>query len=149
LELISIWGSGDSQGSGLLKKKFLGRRDSCEENSGPLVLTTKGVLMSWNKNTVPSFVIDRMMIDLHNNRRPYTLFILGYVPGHGLNDDFETEYPIRRLEYGNDIIQEIMLRDPDCDGDDVIEAREYSKEDLPNLPLEKSLISTYEEWESY
>lgn len=89
--------------------------------------------MSWNKNTTSTSKIDAVTWVLDFLGIPYELDILGHVIGLGLNDDYENNktYPIRRLEIKNKVILEQMVRNNDCDTDDVIVSYIFDKEDEP------------------
>ncbi len=99
--------------------------------------------MSWDKNTVNMSNIDGTILTLKKLGVPYKVTILSKVKGLGLNDDiFEEDikgilhpgiryYDIRKLEYKDTIILEKMLRDNDCDFDDVIVSYEFKKGQEP------------------
>ncbi len=93
--------------------------------------------MGWDKETKILSHIDSLKLYLKNTHIPFSFSILGYVYGHGYSDN-DKYYPIRKLEYGDKVYQEVMVRDPDCDGDDVIISHEFKKGETITLPLEKS-----------
>ena len=89
--------------------------------------------MSWDKNTTISTKIDDTVEVLRENDIPYTLEILGKVEARGLNDTCTGTkyYSIRKLSYQNFVIMEQMIRDPDCDIDDVITSEKFKKDNVP------------------
>ena len=89
--------------------------------------------MSWNKNTICISNIDGIVEVLEEAGATYKMTTLGRVAGWGLNDTFENrkDYPIRKLEYGDKVILERMLRSHDCDVDDVITSFKFDKKDAP------------------
>ena len=99
--------------------------------------------MSWDKNTINMSQIDNNIKMLDNLKIKYKLIKLGEVEGHGNNDTYweityEEEikkYPIRKLEYGNKVIIEQMLRSKDCDMDDYLVSVEYDLVQYAKLPL--------------
>jgi len=96
--------------------------------------------MSWNKNTIRRSEIDKTIELLKEFKVKYKLTTLGKVPGYGLNDAYEdiSEYEIRKLEYNDFVILEQMIRDPDCDMDDVISSFKFEKSKAPkNWKIEK------------
>jgi hypothetical protein len=101
--------------------------------------------MSWDKNTIVRSSIDMVVSTLDNLSVPYSLETLGFVRGDGMNDDFfddvtkeitSKKYPIRKLSYQDVVIQEVMARSHDCDGDDFLDSKEFSKGNYEPLPLE-------------
>lgn len=98
--------------------------------------------MSWNKNTVKSTKIDDTIEVLRENNIFHTLEILGTAQGRGLNDSYSGThyYYLRKLSYQNFVIMERMVRDPDCDIDDVIKAEKFEKDNVPeNWELETEI----------
>jgi len=105
--------------------------------------------MSWDKNTINMSFIDSTIKVLKNLEIKYQLTKLGEVEGYGNNDIYCGEaieedhktYSIRKLEYGNKIIFEQMLRSEDCDMDDYLVSIEYEsgKEPKTVWKLEKNI----------
>ncbi len=102
--------------------------------------------MSWDKNTTRSTKIDNtieVLKDLNKTFNiPYTLEILGKVNARGQNDHYTgTEYyEIRKLSYGDYVILERMIRQPDCDIDDIITAEKFNKDNIPdNWEIEEEI----------
>ncbi len=89
--------------------------------------------MSWDKNTTISTKIDDTVEVLRENDILYTLEILGKVEARGLNDTCTGTkyYSIRKLLYQNFVIMEQMVRQPDCDIDDLIIATKFKKDNVP------------------
>ena len=93
--------------------------------------------MSWNKNTRGNTRIDdtiEVLKDLNKTFNiPYTLEILGKVEARGLNDTYTGTkyYCIRKLTYQNFVIMEQMIREPDCDIDDIIIAVKFERDNVP------------------
>ena len=95
--------------------------------------------MSYNKNTISTSKINAILKVLKNLNQSYSLKEIGVVKGYGVNDDCaETDiHKLRRLEYDDNVIIERMVRQTDCDADDVIESIEFKKsEELEDLKLE-------------
>ena len=89
--------------------------------------------MSWDKNTISCSEIDKTIELLSELSIPYSLKILGKVTGYGLNDDYAKtdQHKIRQLEYKEKVILEQMIRNDDCDSDDVIYSFKFDKQDVP------------------
>lgn len=87
--------------------------------------------MSWNKNTIVSSHIDVIVKTLTEVGEKYEVRELAKVDGMGLNDDWDTKYPIRMLSYRNIVVLERMNRHPDCDFDDFIDSHEFDKNYVP------------------
>lgn len=95
--------------------------------------------MSWNKNTIITSKIDATIDTLKNCGVDFELTEIGRVLGMGLNDTYgssivvgdDGHYPIRRLAYKNIVILEVMVRNPDCDGDDHIMSHEFDSGEEP------------------
>ena len=96
--------------------------------------------MSWDKNTITSTKIDDVREVLRENNISYTVDVLGKVRARGQNDHLHdiAHYSIRKLSYQNYVIMEQMIRDPDCDIDDVITAQKFNKDNalLKNWEIE-------------
>ncbi len=101
--------------------------------------------MSWNKQTRIQSDIDGAVQALKEpGVVPFELDVLGTVAGHGLDDNMDffgpsMIYDIRRLRFGNVVILEQMVRNPDCDADDVIVSRQFIAGEEPKTedwPLE-------------
>ncbi len=104
--------------------------------------------MSWNKNTTTSTKIDDTIEILRENDIPYTLEILGKVEARGLNDTYTGTkyYNIRKLSYQNFVIMERMIRQPDCDIDDVIIAEKFNKDNIPeDWEIETEIIESLDD----
>ena len=98
--------------------------------------------MSWNKNTRGNTRIDDITEVLEENDISYTLEILGKVEARGLNDTYTGTkyYCIRKLTYQNFVIMEQMIREPDCDIDDIIIATKFYKDSVPdNWEIEEEI----------
>jgi len=100
--------------------------------------------MSYNKNTIRSEKIDTITSLCRSLNIPYKLTILGKVEGYGLNDetydDTLKKYKIQRLEVGDDVYLEQMIRTNDCDTDDVIVCKKFKKSDEPKRwKIEKTI----------
>lgn len=87
--------------------------------------------MSWDKNTVDCSRLDTYKAILDELGLPYELTVKIAVRGMGLNDDEDTVYELRRLQYNNFVILERMERTSDCDTDDVITSTQFLLEDEP------------------
>lgn len=86
--------------------------------------------MSYNKNTLNLSLLNFVVNTLDNLNVSYNLIEIGKIKGMGLND-YNEEYPIRRLEYSDNVILECIERDCDCDVDDVILSVEFKLKDEP------------------
>jgi len=97
--------------------------------------------MSWNKCTTSSSKIDVTLNLLKKFGKNYKLSEIGFFEGNGLNDEIEYEkfkiYKLRKLEYEDVVIMERIVRQSDCDADDIIESKEFKKGKEPKKwPLE-------------
>lgn len=128
--------------------------------------------MSWNKNTVVSSHIEIMVSLFKEHNIPYTLTEIGQVQGNGLNDrycsdksDFRREitsfqedehypdyhvvkYKLYRLDCGEKVYLEKIVRYTDCDSDDYVSMSEFNKaefkntlSDLSNWKLEEVIVN--------
>lgn len=94
--------------------------------------------MSWDKNTVNLSDVDSRIHVLNQIGISYSLITLGEVGGHGLNDFDGKTYPIRQLKYKDIVVLEQMIREDDCDFDDMIISYEFFAQEEPkNWPLER------------
>ena len=92
--------------------------------------------MSWDKNTRNCSEIDKTIELLKEFGIDYQLITLGEVLGMGNNDDVGFEEPsrchkIRKLKYKDKVIFEQMVRNDDCDFDDVIVSVKFDKDKVP------------------
>ena len=89
--------------------------------------------MSWDKNTIITSSVDSIIETLSNLNTPYCLEEIGKVRGYGLNDDYNGVdfYPLRKLEYGDFVVLEQIIRTTDCDTDDTIISKSFPKDKIP------------------
>jgi len=90
--------------------------------------------MSWDKNTRNCSEVDTTIKLLKELKVKFKIKVLGKVIGQGLNDEIgeyglgeSKSYPMRRLEYQDNVVLEKIIRAPDCDVDDVIVSEKFSK----------------------
>jgi len=82
-------------------------------------------------------MVDTTIEVLKKLGEPYSLTVLDKLQGYGLNDDDDSWYDIRRLEYRDIVILEQMERVNECDSDDIIYSREFTIKNEPKpWPLE-------------
>lgn len=99
---------------------------------GLVVLKVKGgIKISWDKNTIKTSAVDSIIHTCRILRVPYTIEILGYVEGHGLNDELNKKYPIRKLIIDKLVVMEQMFRTNDCDADDYLVHYIFESEEAP------------------
>lgn len=90
--------------------------------------------MSWNKNTIHSYLNDLVKV-LDAANAPYSLTDRGIVGDFGLNED--GPITLRTLVYTNVVLMEQMQRTEDCDSDDYIVCLGFEKDSLlGEIPLE-------------
>jgi len=99
--------------------------------------------MGWNKNTTSASSIDTTLKVLKELGESYSLKEIGIVTGYGLNDDLPNDeskkYKLRRLEYKDKVIIEQIIRNTDCDINDVIISKEFKKGEEPkDFELERT-----------
>ena len=101
--------------------------------------------MSWNKNTIKSDKIDIIVEVLEDLTKlfyiPYIIEVWGKVKARGQSDHYLgiEEYELRKLTYSTFVIMEQMVRDDDCDVNDVIVTRKFHKDNVPeDLELERN-----------
>ena len=87
--------------------------------------------MSYDKNTVNMSAYKIVRQVLCNLNIPYSTHVFCHVAGKGLNDMVGAKYPLRRLQYGNYVLLERMVRSKDCDVDDVISSFDFTVETEP------------------
>ena len=90
--------------------------------------------MSWDKNTIRRSDIDAVVDVLKDMGVDYKLSVITKVQGRGLNDsrwDEDTNYDLRRLEYGNAVYLEKIEQDADCDINDIISSHKFIRADEP------------------
>ena len=89
--------------------------------------------MSWDKNTIRASEIDTTMKVLTELKVEHTIETIGKVRGYGLNDDYaKTDiHLIRKLTYKNFVVLEQMVRNTDCDLNDVIISEKFDKDKVP------------------
>jgi hypothetical protein len=93
--------------------------------------------MSWNKNTINVSDLDSTIEVLENLDVPYKCETIGRVQGYGLNDSYgfsddeDKFYDIRKLSYGDWIVIEQIVRDIDCDANDLIVSKKFKKGEVP------------------
>ena len=93
--------------------------------------------MSWNKNTFNISEIDSIIKVLKEISIDFRCEEIGKVRGRGLNDDYycgtdeEKYYSLRKLYYNNFVVLEQMIRNSDCDIDDVITSFKFDKDKEP------------------
>ena len=98
--------------------------------------------MSWDKNTRRTSEIDTIIKVLKELDVKYSIEIIGEVRGYGLNDDYSETYKhqIRKLTYNNFVVLEQMIRNEDCDFDDVIISQKFDKKKVPKKwEIEKTM----------
>ena len=93
--------------------------------------------MSWNKNTISMSEIDSTMGVLKDLNVDFRCEEIRKVRGYGLNDylmnEFgKTQYSLRRLTYDNFVILEQIIRDSDCDIDDIIVSSKFTRDKEPD-----------------
>ena len=90
--------------------------------------------MSWDKNTINISTVDFAIEMLKDLNIPYKCEIIGKVQGVGLNDlDYpDNYYNVRRLTYNNFVILEQIIRNRDCDFDDIFTYSKFNKDEEPN-----------------
>lgn len=98
--------------------------------------------MSYNKNTIRRSEIDKTIELLKEFKTDFKLTTIGVVTGYGLNDDYakSDKHEIRKLEYNDFVILEQMVRNKDCDMDDIIISIKFKKDKLPKKwKIEKTI----------
>ena len=82
--------------------------------------------MSWDKNTVNMSGLDAIKETLDNLGTEYTLTAEAEVRGNGMNDSSgDPPYKLRRLQYGDWVVLERIVKDADCDTDDIIYSQTF------------------------
>ena len=91
--------------------------------------------MSWDKNTINMSNLDAVKEILDDLKVKYTLEVKKKVRGYGLNDatfgEEDKVYELHRLAYRGFVILEQIKRTQDCDANDTIISRKFTRETEP------------------
>lgn len=96
--------------------------------------------MSWNKNTINLSTLAAVKEVLDDLNQFYIFTVEGEVKGLGLNDSGDKKYQICRLEYGDYVVLEQMLRSDDCDSNNMLVSYKFKKDKVPKRwKIEKNI----------
>jgi len=93
----------------------------------------------WDKNTLNTSKVDGIIEACRVLNEPFTLHILGYVKGHGVNDGYLVPkgYPIRQLHVRDRVWLERIVRAFEYDGNDTIESVVF---DIGSVPAKWDIV---------